>query len=242
MRFDRVARQWVPRIVHSYASTALAVSSENPDIIYEGEEIDALVGIISRSQGDRIGSLLDIAPLNTYINAIVPAPGDDPVYVAYGEFGGVWAVDPVRDTVIARISLATLGDTTYLGQASGMAPSPDGAKVYVAVTDGSPRGVAEIDVATNRISRRLALSGARPNTLAVSPDGQRAFVTTQDLQLNVPSSNVLIDLTTWQPLEFVPRPRPPGDTRWDQGVVFHPNGKLIFVAHNQNVDVYLMRQ
>jgi hypothetical protein len=241
-RFDRPSRRWLSVVGTTFADESLAWSRSDPDLIYEGEQIDALVGIVSRSQMRKVRTLLQLAPTPTNINAIVPAPGDNPLYVAYGEFGGVWAVDPVRDSVIARISLATPGDTTYLGQSLGMAPSLDGSKIYVAVTDGIPRGLAEIDVATNRISRRLALAGGRPITLAVSPDGRWAFVTTQDAQLNVPSDNVLIDLTTLQPLEFVARPRPADAIRWDQGVVFHPNGKLLFVAHNQNVDAYLLRQ
>lgn len=242
-RFDRPTRQWLRVVRTTFASSSVASSRTDPDLIYEGESKAGIVGIISRSGATRTSGLLDMDPNNqTNINAIVAAPGDNPLYVAYGEFGGVWAVDPVRDSVLARINLATPGDTTYLGQSLGMAPSLDGTKVYVAVTDGSPRGLAEIDVATSRISHRLALAGGRPITLAVSPDGRWAFVTTQDVRANVPSDNVLIDLTTWQPLEFVSRPRPAGDIRWDQGVVFHPNGKLLFVAHNQNVDAYLLRQ
>ena len=29
--------------------------------------------------------------------------------------------------------------------------------------------------------------------------------------------------------------------RWDLDVTFHPNGKLIFVTHNRDPDVYLNR-
>lgn len=243
MRLDRSTRRWVPRIGASWSSVALALSRRDPDVLYEGESIDALVGIINRRLGRRTGSLLETAPWNTNINAIVPAPGDNPLYVAYGEFGGVWAVDPLRDSVLVRFNLADPGDSSYLGGAMDMVPNLDGTKVYVAVTDGSPRGVAEIDVATNRITRRLGLVLSVPISLAVSPDGRYLFVTTQDQWLNTPSTNVLIDLAAWQPLEFVPRPRPPGQViRYDRGVVFHPDGRRIFVTHDKNVDVYLMRQ
>ena len=66
------------------------------------------------------------------------------------------------------------------------------------------------------------------------------FVTTQDN--GSPSENVLIDVPGWQVLQTFPRPRTPSQTRFDRDVVFHPSGKLIFVAHNLDLDVYLNRE
>lgn len=83
-----------------------------------------------------------------------------------------------------------------------------------------------------------------PQVLALSPSERRMFVTTQDRFTNLPSQNVLIDMDNWRVLVEFPRPRPAGEIRFDGGMAFHPNGKLIFVGHNVDVDVdvYLSRE
>lgn len=98
----------------------------------------------------------------------------------------------------------------------------------------------EIDTGTDRDVRSISLNPFSGIRLALSPDEKRLFVTTQDNGA-LQSSNALIDIPSWQVVQLLPRPRPAGQGRYDVGVAFHPNGKYIFVTHDQNVDVYLHR-
>jgi hypothetical protein len=43
-------------------------------------------------------------------------------------------------------------------------------------------------------------------------------------------------------LQSFPRPHPAGVTRFDREIVFHPTGKLVFVTHDVDLDVYLNRR
>jgi len=92
------------------------------------------------------------------------------------------------------------------------------------------------------VVRTLSLAAYVPQEIALSPSGRRLFVTTQDRFATSPSDNVLIDVPSWQVLVRFPRPRAPGATRYDGGVAFHPNGKLIFVGRDQKIDIYLSRE
>jgi len=237
-RFDRGSQAWGTNLTASFGSYPLALSRLNPDMIYEGELIDAVVGVINRVQNTRT-QLLTHAPTVTNIQGIAILPGDAKLYLSYGG-DGIWVVDPARDSVLKRIRVANPGPVSD-GLAQGLVLSADNRFLYAAVTYGAPGGVIEIDTQTDSIVRRLDLAGAAPIGLDLSPDGRRLFVSTGDETSGVPSQNVLINVATMTPIRYFPRPRPPGALRFDRGVLFHPNGHYIFVTHDTGLDIYLNR-
>jgi DNA-binding beta-propeller fold protein YncE len=239
-RFHRPTMTWLPQVSGGFGADGIVQSRAFPDTLYVGERLAGSIGIVSRSQSARLGYFL---PLDTtqseYVFDLEVLDGDQKLYATRYSEGGILVADPRTGTILTRISV---GGPNWpdRGRTDGITLSPDGRWLYAAVLDGDPRGVAEIDTDRDTVVRTLDLSMYVPQDLAVSPSGRRLFVTTQDLF--TPSQNVLADLLSWQVLAEFPRPRPAGETRFDGAVAFHPNGKLVFVGHNLDVDVYLSRE
>lgn len=244
-RFDRVSMSWLPRAQGSYGAVGIVQSRADPNILYVGESIDGTIGIVDRAAAVRTG-MIPLPPVGTpedpeWVFDLAVLDGDTKLYATRVREGGILVVDPGTGAILTRIAV---GGPTWpdLGTTDAFVLSADGLRLYVAVLDGDPRGVVEVSTSTDSVIRTLALQVSVPQELDLSPDGRRLFVTTQDQFAGFPSSNFLIDLTTWQVLVAFPRPRPAGQTRYDGGVAFHPTGKLIFNTHNSDIDVYLNRQ
>jgi DNA-binding beta-propeller fold protein YncE len=239
-RFHRPSMSFVQR-AESYGSVGITQSRFDPNRLYVGETVSGTIGIIDRAQARRVGRLLDFAPEWEIVFDLAVLAEDTKLYATRYAEGGILVIDPHRDSVLKRIRI---GGPTWpdLGSTDNIALSADDRWLYAAVLDGNPRGVVEIDTRTDSVVRTLALLNAAPQALAISPSGKRIFVTTQDLRIGNPSENVLVDIAAFGPLAFFPRPRPPGETRFDRSVAFHPNGTLVFVAHNLDIDVYLNRE
>lgn len=239
-RFDRPSRQWLPRVTGSFQSQAIALSRADPNRVYVGEARSGTIGLIDRAQNQRVGQLLPFAPTNEYIFDLVVLDNDTKLYATRYAETGILVLDPGRDSVLARIAV---GGPTWpdYGRTDALALSGDGTRLFAAVLDGDPRGAAEIDTRTDTVVRTLPLPNYVPIDLALSPSERRMFVTTQD-RFAAPSENVLVDVAGWQVLQSFARPRPNGVIRYDRDIVFHPNGKLIFVTHDFDLDVYLSRE
>ena len=244
-RFDRPSMQWLPRVTRSFGATGIAQSRADPNILYVGESYTGGVALIDRAQSARIGSIPlpgQGSPENPeYVFDVAVLPGDSKIYFTRYLDGGVLVADPRTGTILKHIGVggATWPDS---GSTDAFVLSNDNRSLYVAVLDGAPRGVAEINTQTDAVVRFLPLANYVPQEIALSPSGRRLFVTTQDRWLGQPSQNVLIDVDAWRVLAEFPRPRAEGATRWDGGVAFHPNGKLVFVGRDRMIDVYLSRE
>lgn len=240
-RFHRPSMTWLPEVAGSFGSDGIVQSRAFPDTLYVGERSAGSIGVISRNQNARLGYFL---PLDTtqseYVFDLAVTANDQKLYATRYSETGILVADPRTGAILGRISV---GGPFWpdRGRTDGIALSPNDRHLYAAVLDGDPRGIVDIDTQTDLPVRTLDLSAYVPQDLAVSPSGRRIFVTTQD-RFAVPSQNVLADVAAWTVLNEFPRPRPAGQVRFDGGVAFHPNGKLIFVAHNLDVDVYLSRE
>jgi DNA-binding beta-propeller fold protein YncE len=236
-RFDRPTMTWLPRVTGSFVSDGIAQSRADPNVLYAGE-LDGIIGLIDRAQGQRTGYLLTIKSQTVGISDIVALDGDAKLYATLTD-SGVLAIDPRKDSVLKLIPVVEPG-LPGPGNSQSLVLTPDGRRVYATVDYGLPRGVVEIDTQLDSVVRRLPLFNYYCIDLALSPDERRMFVTTQDN--GSPSENVLIDVPGWRVLQTFPRPRTPSETRFDRDIVFHPSGKLIFVTHNLDLDVYLNRE
>ncbi|MEO8604329.1 MAG: YncE family protein [bacterium] len=85
-------------------------------------------------------------------------------YVSLVDDSTVVAIDTATDTVAESIPVAQLG--------SAFAVHPSGRWVYVTAADGA----AEIDASANSLTRVIH-AGVKPSSVAVSPDGQRLYIT-----------------------------------------------------------------
>jgi len=240
-RLDRVTLSYGSRVDPSYGSYGIVQSRRDPNLIYVGESGTGVVGIIDRAAGARIGQLLPFAPQDEDITALAVLADDEKLYVPRDQETGILVVDPLRDSVLGRIRIGGDEWPDY-GVTRSIVLSSDDRWLYAAVMDGDPRGVVKIDTETDSVVRLLPLAVYVPGALALSPDETRMFVTTGDRFENIPSQNVLVDVNGWRVLQQFPRPRAPDEIRWDFAVTFHPNGKLIFVTHNRDLDVYLNRK
>lgn len=241
-RFHRPSMQWAPRVWPAFGAVGIVQSRADPNILYVGESISGGIALIDRAQAARIGSLaLPPAPPDEFVFDLEVLPGDAKIYATRYLEGGILVADPGTGQVLARIAV---GGPFWpdLGRTDAIVLSADTRWLYAAVLDGNPRGVVAIDTRTDSVVRTLPLTDDVPQELALSPSERRMFVTVQDRFPGLPSHNVLVDVVNWQVLESFPRPRPPGEVRFDGGVAFHPNGKLIFVGRNLDVDVYLSRE
>jgi hypothetical protein len=223
---------WGPDF-NSAQAIALAESKADDDLLYLGETYTGTIGIYSKSQHARIGTLP--YPPNPYndefVSDIVVLAGDTKLYETRSFDGIILVLDPRTGAVLARIPS---------GDPLSLELSRDERFLYA-----SPRvGAQEIDTRTDSVTRVFAPAYAQGIDARLSPDGRLLFLVTQDV--NVPnepySNNYLIDVNEWRVVSTFPRPRPAGQVRYDQGVIFHPSGKLAFVAHNLDLDVYVIRK
>lgn len=241
-RFDRTMMAWLPEVDTSFKALGIVQSRRDPDLLYLGETHAGVVGVVDRTMPARIRQLLDFTSKpDEFIQDLVVLPNDAKLYVPLTIGDGILAVDPERDSVLARIAIGGESHPDH-GRTQALALSPNDRILFAAVWDGSPRGISQISTETDSTVRRFTINPDVPIDLALSPDGTRLFVTTQDADPDQPSENRLIDVPEWRTLERFPRPRPDGVTRFDRDVVFHPSGRLIFVTHDVDLDVYLNRR
>ena len=99
------------------------------------------------------------------------------VYTSLPFSDAVSVINPVNDTLIGTVHLVK--GTSVCSTPAGLAPTPNGAKVYVACLN-SPF-VFVIDTATNTVADPVSLpSGSRSQEIAIAPNGLKAYVVIQD--------------------------------------------------------------
>jgi DNA-binding beta-propeller fold protein YncE len=242
-RFNRKTSSWLRHAEPIQQYHGIALSRANPDHVYVGVAELAVVGIVSRQQNRRI-AILPMQPSSVprdYMLSIVPTPNDEKLYVTRAEEGGILVVDPRTGEILKRIKVTGPG-MTYPGQVNVMLMDKQDNYLYAVLTLGVPAGVARVDTRTDDVTAFLPLSEYIPVGAALSPNGRRMFITTQDKTSSVESKNLLVDVETLAPIEYFPRPRAMGTLRRDGLAAFRPDGKLIFVARDLMVDVYLNRE
>ena len=235
--FDRAQRAWIGRIPNTFGADAIAASKLVANRVYIGER-EGAIAVFEGSTGERIGRISGISSRDLdYVLAIAVLPQDEKLYFTRLLEGGIMVLDPRTPRTIGRIHI---GGTDTYGASDDMVLSPDSRQLYATIYDGNPRGVVTIDTKTDVIQSVLPINDALPIGIDVSPSGKRLFVTTQDRFEGVQSDNLLIDIASSQIIQRFSRTRT--DRRFDSRLVFHPNGKFIFVLRNMEIDVYLNRE
>jgi YVTN family beta-propeller protein len=167
-----------------------------------------------------------------------PGPADAKlvVLVSNEESNDISFIDASSDTVVRSLPVGK--------RPRGLEVSPDGSKLYVALT-GSPRGGPNVDEASlpppdrahdgigvvnllNGTLERKLVSGNDPETLDTSPDGRVLVVANED------SAQVrLLDAATGDVIANIPVGIEP------EGVRFRPDGRYAYVTSeaSERIDV-----
>jgi len=146
-----------------------------------------------------------------------------PWAVVTNEFGADIAI---IDTATGRITRRVPIAPGSVARARGMAASPDGKLVYIAVTDATygdkpnPQWefIGALDVPAGRIVAKFPC-GTDPERLAVTPDGRRIYCSNEDKQ-----NATVLDARTGKTLATIPTGIEP------EGVGISPDGRWVYVT------------
>jgi len=149
-----------------------------------------------------------IVPTSPRPRALVFTP-DSRLAFATAETGGaVDLIDPSARKVIKTIQIPKDSGNPIPPRPMGLALSADAKHVFVSL--GREKGLIEIDVATQAITRTIPNVGARPWGIALSPDGKQIYTA------NGPSGDVsVVDIASGK----VDRRIPVGGSPWGIAVL-----------------------
>jgi YVTN family beta-propeller protein len=102
-----------------------------------------------------------------YPTEVVVNPTGTRLYVTNGNYNIVSVIDTASNAVIAEVNVGYYP--------VGVAVTPDGKKIYVAIASGNSfNGISVIDTATNKVTATVSVSS--PDRVAVTPDGTKVYV------------------------------------------------------------------
>jgi len=198
--------------LHSILSAAAlaALSLANPAWAggakaYVGNFKDNTVSVVDT--GSR--QLIATVPVAAGPDGIVVARNDRQVFVSGASGSSLSVIDTATD----RIS-----DTIEVGKGpQGLATTPDG-RWLLATVNGEDR-LAIVDVASHKVAASVPVP--KPHTVTVSPDGARAYVSSQQ-----PGSFalVVVDLGSRSVAATVPLEKTPRDLE------FSPDGRTVYMT------------
>ena len=166
-------------------------------------------------------------------------PAGELAYVTNEDSQDLTVIATANDSVVATIPVGT--------RPRGVKVSPDGRTVYVALS-GSPKcppsmpdeeceklkadktkdGIAEVDVATRRVTRVLP-GGSDPEQFDISSDGQRLYIANEDAGtasiVNLKSGS--LDTTVSVGAE-------------PEGVRISPDGKLVYITAESDTAIRVL--
>jgi hypothetical protein len=243
-RFDRVALEWVSEVPDTRRTHGLVPSRAEADVIWTGEWGAGVPVKVDRSIPARIGPVG--FPVSAYddefTSGLAVLEDDRKIYWERHWERQILVGDPATGEILSHIPI---------GIASNMVVSRDDRYVYVPVWSGSLYGLRAIDTEIDEITRAMIVDMAPygiglPFDVALNPEGDRLWITTKDVNPtelpDPPLASLLIDPIRWVKLQAFPRPVPPGTkTRWVQAATFHPHGKLLYQARDDDIDVYIIR-
>ena len=129
-------------------------------------------------------ALLWHAAAQAQVPTAAPQTGDTyRLYVANEYNADITVIDTATDTVIGSISISGRPGVV---RPRGMAVSPDGTIIYVAISDFQPQyettedKIVAIDVRTNKVLQEFK-AGGNPERLAVTPDGKQVWASLEAL-------------------------------------------------------------
>jgi len=185
-------------------SLAMPAAAAGPKA-YVGNFKDNTVSVIDTTDARVVATV----PVAAGPDGIAVARDDAQVFVSGSSASTLSVIDAGSDKVVANVEV---------GKApQGLAMTPDGRWLLVAV-NGDDR-VALVDTATRSVAATVPV--AKPHTIAITPDGRQAYVSSQ-----APGNFALavIDLASRRVTTTVPVEKTPRDLE------FGPDGKALYVT------------
>jgi YVTN family beta-propeller protein len=166
-----------------------------------------------------------------------PEPKGLRLYVTNEMSGDLSIIDPQTRSVLGRIPLGK--------RPRGIVPSADGRLLYIALSgspiagpgvdestlppaDKSADGIAVFDVASGRI-QRIIRGVSDPETVAVSPDGTRLYVASEDT-----GQLIILDASSGGQVGAHPVGGEP------EGVAVGPDGRLVYATSEEDHTVAVL--
>ncbi len=126
-----------------------------------------------------------------------------------------------QNQIVARIPIRQ-----QIGYLAPLVVSPTGNRVYVA--DSYPSGILSVLNTTSQSVVNSLPLGGHPKGIAISPDGNRLYVTKRDSGLVS-----VINTNTYEVVATIPV----GLNSWPVGVAVSPNGSRVYVANHLSMSV-----
>lgn len=240
-RFDRTTFEWDREIPGTFRTDGIAHSRLDPDIIWAGEWGIGVPTQVDKSLPERIGEvgLPHSSSSQEFTVAVAVLDDDRKIYYSRAREGGLVVGDPATGEQLAHVDLDPFAPG--LGLTDNIVVGHDDRFVYAAV-QGQESGAVEIDTDSDVVTRRVAAIDGVGIDVAIHPTKDLLWLTTHDDDPAVPTPSLLIDAEKMEWIERFPRPVPEGtETRWVLAAVFHPDGKLLYQARDDDIDVYLIR-
>lgn len=230
-----------------WPALGLARSKLNPDIVYGGAGNSPVSEVYAFHRVN--GEIMDTIPVppqpeygRDWLVALEVLPEDEKLYVA--KWDGVYAVDPRTHEFLGRVRI-TSPRYDYQGNSEDLRLSPDARWLYVPVTYGEPHGLAIVSPEQDSAVQVMEFfNSGSPIRVAVSPSGERVFVTTVDSNRDGTAANYLVRPGAYgegKILARLPHGAPAAAERFDGAVVFHPNGRYLYLGYTlrQTLETHL---
>lgn len=206
----------------------------------------AVVDPVARAQVRLIQTDV-IDPLNPQDDAFIGNAGipteEDRIYVPRKVTpGGVVVVNPLTGEVLEEIDIGASANTLGLGLPNDSVLDRLHSRLFVTDVSSPPLGgLAEVDIETNMLLRRIDSADRTGRAIALSPSSRRVLVTMNTVRGAVgQAENWLVD-----PASFSILQRFTDDLRSEIGdntPAFRSDGQLIFVPSGNGIGVYLNRE
>ena len=148
-------------------------------------------------------------------------------YVAFTDVTSLNSLNPGVVTIFDTVSMTPTGTDIAVGaRPTGLAITPDGAKIYASNNLGN--SVSVIDASTSTVTATIAV-GLAPAGLAVSPDGSRVYVANNSSD-SVSVISVASDATIGMPISL-----PTGSGPESVGI--SPDGARAYITNGGNATV-----
>jgi YVTN family beta-propeller protein len=191
--------------------TMLAITPDGNNL-YVVDQSRLTVSVVSTATG----SVVATVPVND-ASAVAITPDGSRVYVqgVSSSFSPVDVIDTATNTVIASIPVP--GIVSF-----GIADTPNGRNIYV--TGGFTANVSVISTSTNTVTATISDPG-RPEGIAISPDGSRAYVTNLENPAATGNQVDVIDTTTNTVVGSIPVGAVP------EALAVTPDGAFVYVKN-----------
>ena len=206
-----------------FIALAMLVLPYRPTIaepfVYVGQRNNQ-INVIDAATNQQIDTII-LEPFGTIPKDLVITPNGKQIYVADSTRDRIVIVDTETNQQTGSIDL---GGTSV----RKLALAPNGGRVYV--TTALDNEVVVIDIIAEEIIDRINVN-AFSQQIAVSPDGQRGYVTTEDGEDGEDGNVVVLDLRINAVIESV------GVGDGPEALAVTPNGKHIYVVNTDSDSV-----